>query len=77
MNKLLTGLAIGVAVGILLAPDKGSETRKKIADKGKDLKDKFNDFVDSWADKIDALRGEAEEFVEEAKPTPAPTSYPV
>jgi gas vesicle protein len=73
MNKLLTGLAIGVAVGLLIAPDKGSETRRKITEKGRDLKDKFNEFVDSLGDKIDALRGDAEEFIDEARPA----SYPV
>lgn len=73
MSKLLTGLAVGVVVGLLLAPDKGSETRRKIAEKGRELKDRFNDFVDSLGEKIDSLRGEAEEFVEEARPS----TYPV
>lgn len=29
---LLAGTAIGVAVGVLIAPEKGSETRRKIKD---------------------------------------------
>ncbi|MES2689840.1 MAG: YtxH domain-containing protein, partial [Bacteroidota bacterium] len=33
----LGGAVAGVAVGILLAPDKGSETRKKIISRTKDL----------------------------------------
>jgi gas vesicle protein len=48
--KILAALAIGAAagavLGILFAPDKGSETRKKICEQGKklgdELKDKFN-----------------------------------
>lgn len=63
MSKFLTGVAIGVLVGILIAPDKGSETRKKLSEKGKDLKQNFNDFVDYWSDKIDSMRKEAEEEV--------------
>jgi gas vesicle protein len=35
----LAGLAAGVAIGLLFAPEKGSETRKKI-------KKGFNDLVD-------------------------------
>ena len=43
---LLAGVAVGAALGILFAPAKGSDTRKKIYDKGEDLteglKEKFD-----------------------------------
>ncbi len=46
----LAGAAVGALAGILLAPDKGSETRKKISKKtgdlGDSLKGQFNDFID-------------------------------
>jgi len=35
----LGGVAVGAAIGILLAPDKGSETRKKMADAAKKFSD--------------------------------------
>lgn len=70
MNKLLAGIALGIAIGVLIAPDKGSETRKKLADKGRDLKDQFNDFVDSWSDKLNSMRNEAEEIAQAAKAEP-------
>lgn len=66
-SKLLAGFALGVLAGILLAPDKGSETRRKIAQKGQDLKSKFNDFVDTIHDKFGEAKEEAGEMVDRAK----------
>lgn len=39
---LLTGAAIGAGIGILYAPDEGSETRRKIRQKATDVKDDFS-----------------------------------
>ncbi|MGN6438924.1 MAG: YtxH domain-containing protein [Agriterribacter sp.] len=65
---LLAGAAIGAIAGILFAPDKGSETRKKIAkntaDMGDQLKNSFNDFVDTVKDKYRHAKHEAEDAVE-------------
>ena len=50
MLGFLAGAAVGALAGILFAPDKGSNTRKKIANKTGDLTDSvkssFNDFID-------------------------------
>ncbi len=67
---LLAGAAIGAIAGILFAPDKGSETRKKIAKNtnefGENLKDSFNDFVDSVKEKYRHAKSEVEDVAEKA-----------
>lgn len=56
---LLAGVATGALLGILFAPEKGCETRKKIAKKGKDYADdlthKMNDFVEEMTEKFETV----------------------
>ncbi len=43
----LAGIAVGVGIGLLIAPEKGSETRKKLADTTADLFDRLKNFANS------------------------------
>lgn len=56
---LLVGVAIGGALGILFAPDKGSVTRKKLVRRGEDMKgiieDKYQTVVDNAKKKKEEL----------------------
>lgn len=58
MSKLLWGFTLGLITGLLLAPDKGSETRARLQRKANDLKNKFDDFVDSVSEKFESYSDE-------------------
>jgi len=68
---VLAGVAIGAALGVLFAPDKGWNTRKRIAKKGEDLtndlRDKFEEFLDTITVKVDEVKEEVADFSEKSK----------
>jgi gas vesicle protein len=68
---IIAGVAIGALAGILFAPEKGSETRKKIASNTNDLadsaKNSFNDFIDNIKNVYADAGSKTEKFKETAK----------
>lgn len=66
MNKTLLTLLVGVAIGILLAPDKGSETIKRLRRRVNDLRDQAEDQAQDLVSKgKEALRN-GRDRIEEA-----------
>ena len=55
MIGALSGLAAGVAIGILVAPAEGKETRQRIADKADSLKRKLRQLRGVAVDELDEL----------------------
>jgi gas vesicle protein len=53
MNKLLLGVLAGIAIGIAIAPDKGSNTRQKFREGFDDFKKKATDAAKDFADEMD------------------------
>ncbi len=68
---VLAGVAVGATLGILFAPDKGSNTRKKISSKADDyseeLEEQFNDFIKNVTRKFEEMKDEAGVMVEVGK----------
>lgn len=67
---IVAGVAIGATLGVLFAPDKGSETRRRISKRGKDqmddwaeqltdLKEKYNHSLDMIGEKLQEIERES------------------
>ncbi|WDF55695.1 YtxH domain-containing protein [Mucilaginibacter sp. KACC 22063] len=61
---LLAGIAAGAALGILFAPEKGDETRDKLADSLKSLSDSIKETAGK---EIDSLLGFKDKVVDSIK----------
>lgn len=66
----LAGVATGIAIGMLFAPDKGTETRKRISEGYSDLsdslKDKISDLVDTAKEEFNHARDKATDLARKA-----------
>ena len=68
---VLGGIAAGAVVGILFAPAKGADTRKKMLQKGNNLADEFKDKLENLSGTIknnyDKMFHDGKEIIAERK----------
>ncbi len=78
MAALLLGAAAGATLGVLFAPDKGSEVRRKIAGRASELGDELvnqmnrgksaiNDMKDRVVGKADEMKNRASETIDDTR----------
>ncbi|MCZ4242409.1 YtxH domain-containing protein [Pedobacter punctiformis] len=65
---LVAGLAAGAIISVLFAPDSGTGTREKIADKAKGLKYNFQDRYEALRKKVFGTAAVEEDIVEHEVP---------
>ncbi|HSI75442.1 YtxH domain-containing protein [Lunatibacter salilacus] len=67
----LAGVAIGIQIGLLVAPEKGADTRKKLTKKGEeylnDFNGQLNQLVKGFSEKFDKINKEIASVAEETK----------
>ena len=68
---VLAGVAAGALLGVLLAPDKGSVTRKNLLKESTDyaegLTEKFDQFIDKIGDKFEVAKEDVEKASKSAR----------
>ena len=68
--SFLGGAAVGAAVGLLLAPEKGADTRKKLLNQGSKIADRVNETLKRKGIKLsrEDMEGMVDDIAEELKP---------
>jgi len=67
IQSFINGLSVGFLLGILFAPDKGEETRRKISRRASVIKDNirgtYEDIADNVSDQISQVKYKANQIV--------------
>jgi gas vesicle protein len=65
--SFLLGGVVGAGLALLLAPQSGVETRRKIKELADDIKEKTNEYIIETKEKVSSAVGEGKGYYEEKK----------
>ncbi len=66
-RTFLNGVAVGIILGVLFAPDSGEETRRKISQRAAGIKDSYTDFADDVSYTYNKIKDKATKVVNKTK----------
>ena len=66
-RTFLNGVAVGILLGVLFAPDSGEETRRKISQRAAGIKEKYDDIADDVSYTYHNVKNKANEFVNKGR----------
>jgi len=65
--SFLLGGVVGAGLALLVAPQAGEETRRKIKELADDIKDKTNEYISETREKVAAVADEGRGYYDEKK----------
>ncbi len=72
MRKFVTGLLLGLGIGLLVAPMKGEETRRQLADRFAELRgylpenEQFNEYVQQVTGRVSQTSSNLKDYAQQA-----------
>ena len=72
MKQFITGLLLGLGIGLLVAPMRGEETRRQLAERFAEMRgylpenEQFNEYVQQVSDRVSQTSGNLKDYAQQA-----------
>jgi gas vesicle protein len=72
MKRFITGLLLGLGIGLLVAPMRGEETRRQLAERFAEMRgylpenEQFNDYVQQVSDRVSQTSNNLKDYAQQA-----------
>ena len=72
MKKFITGLLLGLGIGLLIAPMRGEETRRQLAERFAEMRgylpenEQFNEYVRQVSDRVSQTSSNLKDYAQQA-----------
>jgi gas vesicle protein len=63
LRSFIRGVAVGFILGVLYAPARGKDTRRKISEKASDIKDKVKNTYETVSDTVTTVKNKTSEIL--------------